>query len=72
MIVIHENVTAYTAKKPVKCPKCNYNRTFDVPVGAFVRKAKRGKPPIDAVYIKCAKCGKHIGISTARDISADT
>jgi len=63
MIFVHENVAVYTATKPMECPKCGYKRAFDVPVGACVRKAKRGRPPPNIVFLKCKKCGEKVGIS---------
>ena len=64
MIVVHENVAVYTETKPMMCIKCGYKRAFDVPEGAFVRKARHGKPPQDVVLLKCKKCGNVFAVST--------
>ena len=70
MIVIHENVALNIAIKPMECPRCGYQRNFDVPEGTCVRKSKRGKPPpilqTDIVLLKCRKCGHAVGISSER------
>ena len=67
MIVVHEHLSKDTATKPMECPKCENKRAFDVPVGACVRKAKRGRPPPDVVILKCKKCGHRVGISTEQE-----
>ena len=67
MVYVHENVSIYTAIKPMECPKCKYKKAFHVPVGACVRKSRRGKPPgrdADIALLKCKKCGNQLGIST--------
>jgi len=64
MILIHENVAANAATKPMGCPTCGYKRAFDVPLTASVRKAKRVALPQDAVLLKCKKCGVKVGVST--------
>jgi len=67
MIMVYEDLSVLTATKPMECPNCGYKRNFDVPVGACVRKSRRGKPSgmyTDMVLLKCKKCGHSVGIST--------
>ena len=64
MIIVSENLAAYAAMKPIKCPKCGYRRVFEAPIGEYVRKSRRGKPPPEsALTLKCKRCGQMVGIS---------
>jgi len=65
MILVHDDISIYTATKPMGCIKCRHRRAFDVPVDTCVRKARKGIPPLDIILLKCKKCSHQIGISIA-------